>query len=380
MIRSRSLPLRPLAGLALIVASLLIPQTALDQAHGQESAEAIRYGQQVLGQITPASRVVFYYLRAERGDVINITMRRTSGNLDPYLDLATAEGKILASNDDDPLSEGTLNAGIRNHTILKSGVYLIQATGFGATVGSFALSATQTPPEEIGQTFEQAQLIDYGMTVEVTLTAEFPERFFCFFADAGDILTVTARSEDFSPTVAILDGGAVELARASDSERSGQARIAVFTVPAAGVYTLAAGAADRDNLGDAARLALELSGRAAPHAGQTLEIAYGAVMSGLISAENPVEEFVFAGSAGDVVRISMERASGDLDALVTLYAQDRKQIAFDDDGAENNDALIDGFTLPYDGLYILSASRYQRAHGQTTGAYILRLERIAAGE
>lgn len=380
MIRSRSNQLQRLGALALVIASVLMLCGTVKTAHAQESAEAIRYGQQVLGQITPDNRVAFYYLRAERGDVISITMRRTSGDLDPHLDLATADGKILASNDDDPLSEGRLNAGIRNQTILKSGAYLIQATGFGSTAGSFVLSVMRTPPEEIGQTFEQAQLIDYGMALEVTLTDDFSERFFSFSADTGDILTVTARSQDVSPTVAILDSRAIELVRAADNERSGQARIAVFSVPAPGVYTLAAGATDRADLRDTAHLALELSGRAAPHAGQALEIAYGAVMSGLISAESPAEEFVFAGSAGDIVRISLERASGDLDPLVTLYAQDRKQIAFDDDGAENNDALIDGFTLPYDGLYIISASRYQRAQGQTAGAYVLRLEQIAAGE
>ncbi len=131
---------------------------------------------------------------------------------------------------------------------------------------------------------------------------------------------------------------------------------------------------------DAARFDLQLSGRVAPRAGQPVEILYGDALSGTISDASPVEEYVFQGRAGDVVRVSMERASGDLDALVTIYDQARKQIAFDDDGAGEKDALIDGFTLPYDGPYIIAASRYQRGQGLTGGAYILRLEQIGPGQ
>lgn len=375
----RSFHVRSLVTLTLIlITALLSASAALASPPAQTGAETVRYGEQKLGRITPENRAVFYYLRAERGDVISITMRRTSGGLDPTLDLATAEGAILVTNDDDPFSEGTLNAGIRDYAVLKSGVYLIRATGFGNTEGSFVLTVTQTPPEEIGQTLERPQLIDYGMTVQIALTEAHSERYFSFSAEAGDILTVTARSDDLPPTVAILDSAANELARASDNERTGRARITVVSVPSSGMYALAVGAArkvERD-----AQVEIELSGRAAPHPDQPQSIAYGAVVSGLITAEDPAEEYVFTGSAGDIVRISLERASGDLDPLVTLYAQDRKQIAFDDDSAEDKDALIGGYSLPYDGLYIISASRYQRASGQTAGAYILRLERIGTGE
>ncbi|MEL7673899.1 MAG: hypothetical protein AAGU78_09195, partial [Chloroflexota bacterium] len=117
--------------LAVVAASLLDGSVGFGGPPGQAGAETINYGQSALGQITRSSRVAFYFLRAQRGDVVNITMRRVSGSLDPHLDFATAEGGILASNDDDPLSEGTLNAAIRDFTIQKTGVYLIQATGYG---------------------------------------------------------------------------------------------------------------------------------------------------------------------------------------------------------------------------------------------------------
>lgn len=365
--------------LAVVAASLLDGSVGFGGPPGQAGAETINYGQSALGQITRSSRVAFYFLRAQRGDVVNITMRRVSGSLDPHLDFATAEGGILASNDDDPLSEGTLNAAIRDFTIQKTGVYLIQATGYGQSEGSFTLAVTRIPPEELGLTPERALLIDYGATVQSTWTEESPARYFRFHAEAGDLLTVTVRSSDAPPAIAILDQTANELARASD-DGTGQARITAFGVPAPGAYMLAASAARIGAGEDAARFDLQLSGRVAPRAGQPVEILYGDALSGTISDASPVEEYVFQGRAGDVVRVSMERASGDLDALVTIYDQARKQIAFDDDGAGEKDALIDGFTLPYDGPYIIAASRYQRGQGLTGGAYILRLEQIGPGQ
>src|SRR5690606_14912713 len=79
-------------------------------------APVLVIGDTQLGRITPQAPVSFYFLRAQRGDVLDLTMRRTSGNLDPHLDLVTPEGHILAQNDDDPASPGTLDAAIRDFT------------------------------------------------------------------------------------------------------------------------------------------------------------------------------------------------------------------------------------------------------------------------
>lgn len=366
-------------GLTVAAASLLNRAITLGAPPGQSGAETISYGQSVLGQITRSSHVAFYFLRAQRGDVITVTMRRVSGSLDPHLDLATAEGGILASNDDDPLSEGTLNAAIRDFTIQKSGIYLIQAMGYGQSEGSFTLAVTQIPPEELGLTIERAQLIDYGATIQSAWGEESPTRYFRFHAEAGDLLTVTVRSSDASPAIAILDQAGSELARA-ENDGTGQARITAFSVPASGAYVLVASATQIRTSEGTAQFDLQFSGRAAPRAGQPVEIRYGDTLNGVISDASPVEEYIFQGRAGDVVRISMERASGDLDALVTIYDQSRKQIAFDDDGAGEKDALIDAFMLPYDGPYIIAASRYQRGQGLTGGAYFLHLEQIGPGQ
>jgi len=84
---------------------------------GPTADSTLVYGDQVLGRITAQAPLAFYFLRAQRGDVITISMQRTSGNLDPYLDLATPDGIVLLSDDDGMEAQGTLDAAITNYTI-----------------------------------------------------------------------------------------------------------------------------------------------------------------------------------------------------------------------------------------------------------------------
>ncbi len=345
----------------------------------------LQYGDSVLGRISQDEPIAFYFLRAQRGDVINTTMRRTSGNLDPHLDLATGDGTVIISNDDDPNAAGTLDAGISHYTILENGIYLIVATRFGReagdTEGSYVLSLTRTPVEDLGTTLQNARLIDYGNTLEGSINDDVPFRYFEFEARRGDVITVTlaAESGNLDPVVKLLSPDQVEIAQDDDSGGGQDARLAAITLPSAGTYYLVA-TRNRETSGQTkGTFAIQLNGRAGVTGGRALEIMYGATVTGQLGNDKEAEEYVFFGRQGDVVKISMERASGDLDSLVTLYDSDRKQIAFDDDSGGEKDALIQRFELPRDDMYILVASRYDREAGTTSGAYILSLELVRAG-
>ncbi|NOG51987.1 MAG: hypothetical protein HND48_23035 [Chloroflexi bacterium] len=50
-----------------------------------ESGSALRFGDTVANSITNDQYEVYYSLRARRGDLITLTMRLDSGNLDPLL-------------------------------------------------------------------------------------------------------------------------------------------------------------------------------------------------------------------------------------------------------------------------------------------------------
>lgn len=345
----------------------------------------LAYGDQVLGRITAQAPLAFYFLRAQRGDVITISMQRTSGNLDPYLDLATPDGIVLVSDDDGMAASGTLDAAITNYTVLRSGTYLIVATRFGreagATEGTFVLSVAQTPAEMLGLEPDSAYLIDYGGTLTGTISDEVPARYYRFEAERGDVVAVTMQRQDSSldPFVRVLDAGLIPLAEDDNSGGDRGARIAALTLPQRGTYYIAASRSGEQEGRSEGAFVLRLSGRPGLTNGQALEIIYGTTVSGLISDQTPEEEYVFVGQVGDVVRITMERVDGDLDSLVTLYDSARKQIAFDDDSGGEKDALLDRFELPADGMYLLIASRFDRAKGTTNGSYLLTLELVHPG-
>lgn len=354
---------------------------------GAEATEntVLQYGDSVFGRVTSTQPVTFYFLRAERGDVINVNMRRTSGDLDPQIEFASADGIVLVSNDDDPNAEGTLDAGIRTYTVLDTGAYLIVATRFGReagdTEGSYVLSVEKIPPEELGTSTADARLIDYGMTLDATISEDVLRRYFTFQAKRGDVITITQSKTtgNLDSLILLADEELTELAQDDDSGGGRDARIAAFTIPVSGTYYIIATRSGEQTGQTSGDFSLELNGRAGVAGGQALEIVYGATVSGQINNDNLSEEYIFFGQRGDTVRISMSRASGDLDSLVTVYDSDRKQIAFDDDSGNDKDALIQSFVLPGDDTYIVVASRFEREQGTTSGAYILSLELIRSG-
>lgn len=351
---------------------------------GTEADEntVLQYGDSIFGRVTSQEPTAFYFLRAQRGDVINITMRRTSGDLDPQLELATADGIVLITNDDDPNAEGTLDAEISTFTILEDGIYLIIATRFGResglTTGSYVLSVEQVPVDLLGTSPQNARLLDYGMTLNGELDDEIVARYFHFRARRGDVITATLSSKagNLDPLLKLLDSDFSELAQDDDSGGRRDARIAAFTLPATGTYYLVATRSGEEDGRTEGQFSLEINGRRGVAGGQALEIMYGVTVSGQIGDANPSEEYLFFGQHGDTIRITMSRASGDLDSLITLYDSDRKQIAFDDDSGGDKDALISNYVLPDDAMYILVASRFERELGQTSGAYMLTLDLI----
>ncbi|WP_119065147.1 PPC domain-containing protein [Aggregatilinea lenta] len=85
-------------------------------------------------------------------------------------------------------------------------------------------------------------------------------------------------------------------------------------------------------------------------------IAYGEAMTETLEDTTPVE-WVFDGSAGDVVTVSA--VAGDevsMDMFVEMVGPDGTIVAEDDDSGDGLNALIENFELPEDGTYALRVS------------------------
>lgn len=339
----------------------------------------LQFGDSIFGSITPDMPQVTYTFYAPRGTVINLTMNRTSGNLDPFIDVANERGQIVISGDDDPTIQGTLNAGIRNFTVPQTGFYVVVATRYGrnagTSTGSFILSLEEISQTARGFSPANAILLDYGDSVSGSIGAETPQRFYTFSGRRGDVITVDMQRTfgNLHTTVLLLDDQVQEVARAGDRFSYTQAQIVNFTLPQDGTYYIMAtrdGFADGTTAGD---FDLTLEGREGISNGAFLEIVYGAEIVGVISDTQLSESFVFLAEAGDVVSITVSATTGDLAPLVTLYLGN-KQIAFADSANGAQVATIQRFNIAEAGVYRIEASRVGRATGQTSGGYSLALD------
>jgi hypothetical protein len=342
----------------------------------------LRYGDSaILGEIMDTNPQVVYWFQGARGDVVNLRLRRASGNLDPFLDLATAQGQILRSSDDDASDQGTLNAAILNFTLPSNGLYLIVATRYGrelgTTTGAFLLSLEAIPESQRGLAPSNAILLDYGQRVGGALDNTMPQRFYTFQGRRGEVIRVEMERErgNLDALLLVFDADLRELARASASRAEpARALIPTLTLPADGVYYLMATRQNFTQGLSSGEFSLLLEGRMGLAGSSMLEIFYDSDITGRLDDSQPFENFIFQGRAGEIITLRLEATSGNLDPLLTLY-RDEKQIAFDDDSAGNKNAEIRAFRLPADGLYRVEVSRYDRAAGATTGDYRLTLTR-----
>src|SRR5688572_24431618 len=99
------------------------------------------YGQTVTGRITNDDFRVLYTFEGREGDIVEATLTRTSGNLDPLLILTDDGNNLLAFDDDGSIGEYASK--IKSTQLKKDGLYFLIATRFGQerglTTGDFSL-------------------------------------------------------------------------------------------------------------------------------------------------------------------------------------------------------------------------------------------------
>ncbi|MEP7284791.1 MAG: PPC domain-containing protein [Chloroflexota bacterium] len=340
---------------------------------------ALHYGDSIVNEISTQQFQHIYAFRAIRGDIIQATMQRISGDLDSFLILADAAGNVLVSNDEDAESPGTLDAGIYNFRIEKSGNYLLVATRFGREAGEssggFSLSLDRLSPERLGNIPERSILLDYGSVETGTIDADNVMRFYLIEAKKGDVLTINAERTrgNLDPTLTLYTSDLKELANNDSGLRGQNARISAYTVPVAGSYVLMVSRFNRDKGITAGDYSLSMVGRngATVGANGKLTLQYGSAVSAIISDSSAEQQYTFAGTAGEVLSMNMAVTSGNLIAQLIFLDPAGKQIAQDDPGT--GDAKLTTIKLTATGNYVIIATRRGRINGTTLGSYILTL-------
>lgn len=108
-------------------------------------------------------------------------------------------------------------------------------------------------------------------------------------------------------------------------------------------------------------------------------IAYGEVAEGELTNADFDQEYIFEGSAGDVVIVQLvAEENADFDPLLYLATVDNEILAQNDDFSGYNARII--FRLPDDGQYMIVATRLGERTGYGTGAFEVTLEEAQVSE
>ncbi len=342
-----------------------------------QEGRQLRYGDTVQGTISGGGYRQVFYFQARRGDVVSAQMSPLSGNLDAVLLLADNVGNVLAMSDD---AGESLGAAVATVQIPEDNYYFVIATrfghGLGVTEGGYELRL-----QRVGVTSEAGVFLNYGDSVIGLIDDETPRVDYVFEAQRGDIVNVYMQrisGSNLDSYLYIADENRQVLVANDDREGSLDAQIKGFLILEPGYYTIVA-----TRFGQEAGLtqgSYVLTLETAPTSGlgltpeAALLLRYGEALEGAIDGEYPWHYYTFGAKRGDILTISLTRASGNLDPFLTLLNVRQEILQEDDDSGPSNNALIESFIVPETGTYYILATRYQGEAGSTAGDYVIRLE------
>ncbi|MBI5930373.1 MAG: SH3 domain-containing protein [Chloroflexi bacterium] len=174
----------------------------------------------VSGSITSISPIMAYQFQAFEGDIVDLDMQRTSGDLDTFLGLADSNGNILIRD----AGSSPNTSSIANFQIPTDGCYFVYATrdNNSETEGEFVITANgisdmtkREPPPPSEMSFGGD--LSLGETIDGEIDNDTPQVVYRLFAEREGPITVNAvrSSGDLAPAVQILDGKYNQVAFAS---------------------------------------------------------------------------------------------------------------------------------------------------------------------
>lgn len=345
-------------------------------------ADHLAYGQTISGEITNAESQQNYTFEARQGDVVTITMRRTTGSLDSLLYLLGTAGGQLAENDD--MESGvSLDSRIKEFSIPQDGVYTIVATRFGAangdTTGEFTLMLEvggSAPPVADARDIQ----IAYGETVSGDVSDRTPVIRYTFEARGGDVIDIQMRATGdtgLDTLLALVEPTGQEIAENDDDPQQDGAfdsYLHMVALPDDGLYTILATRYGRQDGTSAGTFELTLT-----RVGNIEELfmnggalEFGVPITGTVDLDDFQRFYTFTATRDQVVTVWMDKLTGDLDPYLILVGPDGRQVARNDDRSDGTiNATLENIRIPLDGDYTIVATRYLRLFGASSGTFTL---------
>ncbi|HRE44173.1 MAG TPA: pre-peptidase C-terminal domain-containing protein [Terricaulis sp.] len=366
------------AVLAMMMAGVAAAQTS-DPTEDASTQAEISVGQSLESAIEPAGDADWYRLSVEQGQRYTVTLNATpeDNGLDPLLTVYDAQSQIIAQNDD---ADGTLNSRL-SFVPGASGVVFVEAAAFGdGSAGGYTLSvaASPIPPDDAGNDATTRARVAPGRPITGVLEYEGDVDWYRLDARTGQryriILASAEEREDAlsDPLLQVMDAEGNVLGYNDDYNglnsqidfvptRSGPVYVVAgaFADAAAGAYTLSV---------ESERLPRD---PAAADTSTRARITLGQTVTSLLDYPGDRDWYRIRLTAGETYRFALNRndeADEPLgDPLLQLYDARGEEVAMDDDGGGNLNALLE-YTATATGNYFIEARGFS---DDAAGGYTL---------
>lgn len=305
-------------------------------------------GGSVEGRLSPTILRQAWTFEGRQGDVAALRVVRDSrGTLSPMLTLYAPAGETLASAQAEPEGE----AQIQPYILPENGRYTVAVTRrlgpLGGTEGRYRADLTLEPAPA-----PATRLLRYGQVGRSWINASAPVEEWVFEGEAGDVIEaeMSVLNGTLNPALRLFGPDGARLADADWTAGEGlrlRARLETTgtfrleAARAAGVYGLTQG-----NYA----LSLDRTYRAAPLSAERM-VGYGQRVSGTVDDQTPIEVWAFVGGAGDEIRAAVRFLADDAPLVLALLDPAGTPLA--SSVRAGGQAIIEGETLPFSGVYLL---------------------------
>lgn len=366
-----------------------------------------------------------YSFAGVANEVISVLMNATSGSLDTLLMLVDPNGNAVSINDD--AAQGVTNSAVSNLSLILPGEYKIVATRYGQAVGGTQGGYTLTVTGALNDTTnnQTATLLNlpdlpagsvqislqWSTAADLRLLVRDPQGDTVFvdkpqipsggqLAVSNNVRCATTSASPVSyiywPEGRLPSAGPYEI-EVQYQDQCNDNRPVVFTlnVVAGGNIVLAKTQQLFVKERFVTSFSIDTAGQLAGGDGgifgtldapdaSTLDYASQIETAQVLTSDQSVngsirqnkkfDLYVFDGTAGQVATIGMSGRNGTLDTVLFLIDPSGVQVAQNDDAsAETTDSVINEFTLPADGRYVIIATHFGGPYGVTSGDYALTL-------
>lgn len=227
---------------------LALPFSVAAQDDDGYQVPLLEDGESVSDSFSGTATAKLYAFTASEGDVVTISMVQEEDSLDPYIVLLGPDGEVLAADDDS--GEEAFSSLVEDFEIPADGSYYVLASSFGLINSlardnaalsedlpySLTASGFSSPEDVEGDLSTLATVLEYGSSVQDTVTSDEPIQYYTFSAEAGDVIDMSMSSDDFDTLLQIfgVDGGRVYVN--DDDDVSTNSAITGFEIPEDGVY------------------------------------------------------------------------------------------------------------------------------------------------